>query len=111
MVKHTQTIRRQQPANCLSVFDHLVKLALKGFKSNMYDISMIWDEVFKNRPSKICGRQSLKILYHTCLPQILLGPFLNTLPHIKPFGDNLHGSHLYLSEIDFLSRFGQISIS
>ena len=29
MVKHTQTIRRQ-PTNCLSVFDHFVKLALKG---------------------------------------------------------------------------------
>ena len=30
MVKHTQTIPRQQPTNCLSVFDHFVKLALKG---------------------------------------------------------------------------------
>ena len=30
MVKHIQTIRRQQPTNCLSVFDHFVKLALKG---------------------------------------------------------------------------------
>ena len=30
MVKHTQTIRRQQPTNCLSVFDHFVVLALKG---------------------------------------------------------------------------------
>ena len=27
MVKHTQTTRRQQPTNCLSVFDHLL---LKG---------------------------------------------------------------------------------
>ena len=30
-VKHTQTICRQQPTNFLSVFDHFVKLALKGF--------------------------------------------------------------------------------
>ena len=30
MVKHTQTIRRQQPMNCLSVFDHFMGLALKG---------------------------------------------------------------------------------
>ena len=29
MVKHTQTICRQQPTNCLSVFDHFVVLALK----------------------------------------------------------------------------------
>ena len=50
--------------------------------------------MFKNGPSKICGRQPLKYLKgcglpkadHTssnflkgCLPQILLGPFLNTL--------------------------------
>ena len=32
MVKHTQTIRRQQPTNCLSVFDHFVGLAFKGLK-------------------------------------------------------------------------------
>ena len=36
MVKHTQTIRRQfvgnSSTNCLSVFDHFVKLALKGLK-------------------------------------------------------------------------------
>ena len=30
MVKHTQTIHRHQPTNCLSVFDHFVNLALKG---------------------------------------------------------------------------------
>ena len=32
MVKRTQTIHRQKPTNCLSVFDHFVSLALKvGF--------------------------------------------------------------------------------
>ena len=30
MVKHAQTIRRQQPTNCLSVFDHFVGLVLIG---------------------------------------------------------------------------------
>ena len=30
MVKHTQTIPRQQPTNCLNVFDHFVRLVLKG---------------------------------------------------------------------------------
>ena len=29
MTKHTQTICRQQPTNCLSVFDHFVGLELK----------------------------------------------------------------------------------
>ena len=32
MVKHTQTIRREKLTNCLSVFDHFVKLALKGLE-------------------------------------------------------------------------------
>ena len=32
MVKHAQIIRRQQPANRLSVFDHFVGLAVKGLK-------------------------------------------------------------------------------
>ena len=30
MVKHTETIRRQKPTNCFSVFDHFVVLVLKG---------------------------------------------------------------------------------
>ena len=30
MIKHTQKIRRLLPTNCLSVFDHFVRLALKG---------------------------------------------------------------------------------
>ena len=35
MVKHTQTIRLQfAETNCLSAFDHFVKLALKGLKDN-----------------------------------------------------------------------------
>ena len=33
MVKHTQTIRRLLPTNCLSVFDHFVRLVLKGLTS------------------------------------------------------------------------------
>ena len=32
MVRHTQTIRQEQPTNCLSVFDHFVGLALKGLR-------------------------------------------------------------------------------
>ena len=30
MVKLTQTIRRQEPTGCMSMFDHFVGLALKG---------------------------------------------------------------------------------
>ena len=32
MVKHTETIRRMLPTNCLSVFHHFVGLALKGLR-------------------------------------------------------------------------------
>ena len=50
-----------------------------------------WFKVFKNGPSKICGRQPLKNLkwpyqfkfFKGCLPQVLLGPFLNTLTQMK----------------------------
>ena len=34
MVRHTQTIRRLLPMNYLSVFDHVVWLALKGLMGN-----------------------------------------------------------------------------
>ena len=34
MVKHTQTIRRLLPTNCLSVFNYFVGLALKGLNKN-----------------------------------------------------------------------------
>ena len=37
MAKNTQTICQQQPKNCLSVFDRIVGLALKGF--NLYRYS------------------------------------------------------------------------
>ena len=36
MVKHTQTICRQQPTNCLSVLDHLAGLGLKGLKDFLH---------------------------------------------------------------------------
>ena len=39
-------------------------------------LSAIWNKVFKNEPSKICGRQPLKNL---------LGPFVNILFHMMFF--------------------------
>ena len=55
---------------------------------------VVWEKVLKNGPSKICGRQPLKdlkghgllkqtISLQGCLPQILLGPILNTLSHTR----------------------------
>ena len=45
----------------------------------------IWNEVFKNGPSQICGILSLKNLkcFKGCIQKILLGPFLNTLSHLS----------------------------
>ena len=43
----------------------------------------IWGKVFKSGPSKIClGRPYPFKFFKGCLPQILLGPLLNTLSHI-----------------------------
>ena len=40
-------------------------------------------KVFKNGASKVCGRQTMSLqTFKDCFPQILLGPFLNTLTHI-----------------------------
>ena len=38
MVKPTQTIRRQPPTKCLSVFDHFVGLALKGLTFRLFHV-------------------------------------------------------------------------
>ena len=65
-----------------------------------------WDEVFKNGPNKICRRQLLRNLkgygllkqtisfqiFKGCLPQILLGPFLNTLSQIFYPNAGKHGA-------------------
>ena len=61
-------------------------------------------KVFKNGPSKICGRQPLKNLkysrpYHFklfkgCLQQILLGPFSNSLFHMYPGGKFLGNTRI-----------------
>ena len=52
-------------------------------------LTSIWGKVFKNGPSKICGRHPSKNLklyrfkyFKGYLSQILLGPFLNSLPHM-----------------------------
>ena len=65
---------------------------------------MKWDKVFKNGTSKICGRKPLKNL--GCLPQILLGPFLNTLSPIIGFS----GSFKYVLNGYYLMKFRKTRI-
>ena len=45
MVKHTKTIRRQQPTNCFSVLEHFVRFALKGLRN--YTVA-VWAFVWKS---------------------------------------------------------------
>ena len=52
MVKHTQKIRRQEPTNCLDVFDDFARFALKGltwstFVSNLSIIHPKMEEIWK----------------------------------------------------------------
>ena len=47
MVKKPQTIRRQKPTNCLSVLDHFVGLALKGFRPQKVELSVFLRDVNK----------------------------------------------------------------
>ena len=44
------------PTNCLSVFDHFMRLALEGLIKDYYK----WDVVFKNGRSKLLVRRPLK---------------------------------------------------
>ena len=41
MVKHTQTIRRLLLTNYLSVFDHFMRLALKGLRLIDYEVNKV----------------------------------------------------------------------
>ena len=84
---------------------------------------VIWDKVFRNGPSKICERQTLKNLKgygrlsrpytfkfcKGCLPQILLGQFLNTLSHIveRVEADGLKGKS-HFKFFRFVLRHGLI---
>ena len=48
MVKHTQTIRRLFPTNSLSVFDHIVELALKRLNCIVMLIHEKYQRCFHN---------------------------------------------------------------
>ena len=50
MVKHTETIRRQKPTNCLSMFDHFVNLARQGLIT-IYDIFLVESVVESSKMS------------------------------------------------------------
>ena len=53
MVKHTQTIRRRLPTNCLNVFGHFVGLALKALIAYENRIRFHSKTVFVFRPVQL----------------------------------------------------------
>ena len=62
MVKHTQTIRRQQSTNCLGVFDHLVGLALKRLKVIIHE-KVHKMQIFTPQKHKNKNDYTMKILW------------------------------------------------
>ena len=72
MVKHIQTICRQQPTDCLSVFDYFVGLVLKG----LILVALAWPKSSWNltttstkllNPTRIRGTTTETILWETYL--------------------------------------------
>ena len=61
MVKHTQTIRRLLVVNCLSVFDHFVGMAFKGFMAGSYP------KVYSEPCQVYVINLSSMNLYHACV--------------------------------------------
>ena len=49
MVKHTQTIRRQETTNYLSVFDHFMGLAIKGLTSSSPSYTVFLTNIWARR--------------------------------------------------------------
>ena len=51
MVKHTQTIHRQEPTNCMSVFDNFVGLSLKGLNPLPFNTwCLLQGHTYLNKP-------------------------------------------------------------
>ena len=48
-----------------------------GGRTKFNNCNCIWDKLSKNEASKIYGRA-----FEGCLPQVLLGPFLNALSQL-----------------------------
>ena len=84
MVKHTQTIRWQQPTNCLSVFDHFKWLVLKGLnladQTQLFLRLLINQRYLKNRITLIPYR----FLYFSChlvVKDVFSNTFQKSLQH------------------------------
>ena len=75
MVKHTQTIRRQQPTNCLGVFDHFVGLALKELMKAKKEKKFVFIVDYSDTPNSF--KLSLSYSFHNNLRSFLSLSFIN----------------------------------
>ena len=74
MDKHTQTIRRQQATNWLSLFDHFVGLAFKGLRAS---VIFLW----------FCISRCFVTMFNSCLATGFLLYPLKTLENLWGSGD------------------------
>ena len=76
MVKHTQTIRRLLPTNCLSVFDHFVGLALKELKSLQTLTLKQWFTILQNILVIVSSLNFVILILLKCLKNLDVTGFL-----------------------------------
>ena len=89
MVKHTQTIRREQPTNCLSVFDHLVGSALKGLSLRRINELILIDAPYNNWLYLFILWNFQIISFHLFIFHICIYLFLDISGHL-PCAFNYH---------------------
>ena len=73
MAKHTQTIRRQQSTNCLSVFDHFVGLCQWSFsilhedRKNLHvqNVGWSWSELISETYLGLCQTSTMEFFIET----------------------------------------------
>ena len=84
MVKHTQTICRQKPRNCLSVFDHFVGLVLKGFRESVASFKSLTHfltEVFPKNWLSLGISQLYNYMRKNLVSEIMPGTILERFGH------------------------------
>ena len=69
MIKNTETIRRQEAVNCLNVFDHAVRMVLKGLKRAIFTGKLFKMNYFfslSSQKKQYCFRKSTgrNFFYH-----------------------------------------------
>ena len=94
MVIHTQTVRRQQPTNCLSLFDNFVKLALKGLR--------LIQEDTEAKPRTLSGVLSY---FYTVNQWKFLNDYISNWHHDYPlpFPPSIHSTHEHKMQTTHMS--------